>query len=1816
MATAFDLLHRNVQRKLWDMGWTELRSIQEHAIRHVLIKRSDAIIASPTASGKTEAAFLPVLSDIADSPFGSVRAMYVGPLKALINDQFGRVEDLCTRLEMPVCKWHGDVGDSAKQRLLDSPGGVLLITPESIEALLVRRPTSIPKLFSKLAFVVVDEMHAFMGSERGAQLVSQLHRLCRRAGCDPLRIGLSATLGEPESALRWLRPRGPVATLIHDTSASAALRMKVRGIWHRPPTDGDEASGDDSQDDQEPVYRELAAAILQACAGKTNLVFANAKARIERLADALTTQVAEAKLPDEVVVHHGSLSRERRLHAEERLRQATACTAVCTNTLELGIDIGRIDQVVQVSAPWSVASLVQRVGRSGRRDDVPKVFRGFFVERVPDENTDVWDRLHLDLVQGLATIELMLEKFIEPPALHRPHLSTVVHQCLAHLAETGGTSAGALYKIIHECGAFGDLTKADFAALLREMGRHDLIEQMGDSTLILGIAGQKIVEHYSFFAAFNAPEELRVVHGADEIGTIHLPPAPGEHLILAGRRWRVESIEVERREVVVTPARGMRAPYFVPSRGRIHPAVHAKMKQVLLGTEIPSYLDSVATDMLQKAREHARKLGGFRPVAVATANGARLFVFGGSKVQETLGLVLSKAGAKVTDFDVGFDVEGNSDAIAKALRAFAASGDLAALADHADRIQNKRILGSEKFERFLAPEVWQRAYARDALDGPNTAAIALALADVLTVGAPPADPLPSERPALSNAARDVSLEKQTQILGSTADWAAAVAALPRDGPLPASIVVVPSNAVAHALRKELIRGGWAACLRGTRFVGASILAREVLSDAGIDFVGAEESLRPSRILRLIRQDLSLEYFDRDLLTRMNGWDEAFARTIGDLEAAGLSPEDLPSDAEPQWRDVARVWRAANASGGRSWTENKILREAAQLLELEPTRWHFNGAVLVAVTGHEASAHARFIRAIPRAHIAVHGARPARDRHRMRVKRLYAATAPLPQSPAVPRAHATERDVLASYLFEPADVLAAADRPRSGGVDGTVSLEEHAGIEAEVEASAEWVSQQICERATPIEEIAILTTRLDPLAALLVDRLSRLFGTDATEAPIFVAGGLPARTSPPGARMSAVIRALRGHLSLDGLAGVLPVLRAGSDEVRVPRGAALDVAYALGTAGGNPAHPKGALEWTARVAAEVTRHDAVLNGTTSDDEESTESSHVRRRRAHLLALQPAIDALVGVAQALLDGAPLSSVWPLLRDFFEVHLVAPGSSPITRALLEEAMTVLCLDEAGGALQGDDALAAIDESLDRLRIPVGRVGEAAIYVGGVESAVGLRFRATRIIGLAEGTIPAAPMEDPVLPAHLRTRFESLGLIAPADRTLAQLHAIDRVARDTSECIAMSHSRQGADRSYREASSVLIEAAAALGRGVANDTAPVIPDRKALHRHAYGPARATRAAFRSKSPLLGAAWLDRVATGAPGVPRDWLVGSHVQLSRVRELMTEETGALHGFLDTARDGLPLSIPGLTAERTVSPSALASLLACPHQFLLERVFRLGAPFAPPPQRSLPANVYGNLVHTCLERFYRENGPAFSGRRETLDKWLSSAVLEANRVFDQYLETTPLTSEGVRRAQRERVIEDVKRFVRHDWSQPQADFVDVERPFNGVVWRDANDRLHLHLRGRIDRIDAHASRVTIVRDVKTGKPHPRAEDEAPDVARDLQLAVYSYVARASTHDWKTPQRVSAEYVYVGPRGIVRRSWNNREDILAAAGDDWLSLAAELMTAGTFPRTTDPDDCRYCSFQPTCGEERHVTAARALVGASGVLKRFADLKGAAT
>ena len=519
-STGFDRLAEPVRRWIWHKGWNSLRDIQERAIPALLNDDRDVIIAAATAGGKTEAAFLPLISLILEHPGDSgFDLVYVGPLRALINDQFERLEDLCDRAELPVYPWHGDISQGVKARARKNPRGVLLITPESLEALFVLRGLEIPALFMGARAIVIDELHALLDTERGIHLRSLLTRLELAVGRRIRRVGLSATLGEMALAREYLRPEAPEAVeLLESKSEGQELKVQIRGYLRQQYRSG---SGEEDKDET-AAQRAVAGHLFSRLRGSRNLIFAGSRRNVEWYADALREMSEKVRLPVEFFPHHASLSREHRIDLEKRLKTHPATTAVCTSTLELGVDIGDIACVAQIGAPFSVASLRQRLGRSGRRAGQPAVLRMYAIETAPGTDSDPLDRLHLGLVRSIAMVELLLEGWCEPPAPQALHLSTLTHQVLSVIAEHGGVSAKRLYATLCELGPFRRVEPRLFAHLLRQLGRSDvaLIEQAPDGALLLGRQGERLVEHYSFYAVFRTPEEYRIIADRKPLGTL------------------------------------------------------------------------------------------------------------------------------------------------------------------------------------------------------------------------------------------------------------------------------------------------------------------------------------------------------------------------------------------------------------------------------------------------------------------------------------------------------------------------------------------------------------------------------------------------------------------------------------------------------------------------------------------------------------------------------------------------------------------------------------------------------------------------------------------------------------------------------------------------------------------------------------------------------------------------------------------------------------------------------------------------------------------------------------------------------------------------------------------------------------------------------------------------------------------------------------------------------------------------------------------------------------------------------------------------
>lgn len=609
-ASQFARLDPRLQRWVWRERWTELREIQELAIPAILPAESDVLLAASTAAGKTEAAYLPALTRVAtQNSRAGVRILNVSPLKALINDQFDRLELLAREVDIQVHRWHGDVPQAAKKRVLAEPAGVLLITPESLEAMFVLRGPKVAGLFAGLEYLVVDELHAFLGSERGRQLQNLLHRVELALRRRVPRIGLSATLGDLSMAAEALRPtEGSKVCICESDTHGPAPKIQLRGYIERQLGDTEDEHPDNS------ASRAIAKDLFQSTRLGHHLVFAGSRAAVETVTDLLRGESRRQCLPEVHHPHHGNLSKEIREATEAALKdRSRPATAVSTSTLELGIDIGTLESVAQVGSAPSVASLRQRLGRSGRsgRREAPSVLTGYCRETALDQRTPLPDALRLELVEAVSQIELLLEGWCEPPRQQALHLSTLVQQILSVIAQHGGASPAELHRALCESGPFRPVHRRAFAALLRAMGEADWLAQDATGLLLTGPVGEKIVNHYDFYSAFLSPEEYAVSDDGRRLGTIGVDPllTEGVLILFAGRRWRVVRVDHRAKSVEVVPSGGGRVPAFSGRKpGAVHDVVRQRMRALLSSEVYPSFLDQAARTLLAEGRSTWRRL--------------------------------------------------------------------------------------------------------------------------------------------------------------------------------------------------------------------------------------------------------------------------------------------------------------------------------------------------------------------------------------------------------------------------------------------------------------------------------------------------------------------------------------------------------------------------------------------------------------------------------------------------------------------------------------------------------------------------------------------------------------------------------------------------------------------------------------------------------------------------------------------------------------------------------------------------------------------------------------------------------------------------------------------------------------------------------------------------------------------------------------------------------------------------------------------------------------------------------------------------------
>lgn len=708
-----------IKEFIYKNRWENLREAQVDACRVLFDTPHHLLIASGTASGKTEAAFFPALTELYERPSNSVGILYIAPLKALINDQFTRLNDLLREGNIPVWHWHGDVPQADKTKLMQNPSGVLQITPESLEGLLMNRPNAIPALFHDLRFIIIDEVHAFMGGDRGIQVLSQLARISRMAGCYPRRIGLSATLSDYDSVTAWLAAGTREKVEVSAPQGGRKLRLSVEHF-----------SFPDARDEVQAEHLERAKQsyndfIYDHTHLKKALIFTNSRSDAETAILEMRRTAAKRGERDVFHVHHGSISAMLREETEAALRQGSGpAVAAATLTLELGIDLGELERVLQVGAPYSCASFVQRLGRSGRRGDAASEMI-FVTPEEEDEEAQLPARMPWTLLRAIAVIELYVrEKWVEPLVVRKLPVGLLYHQTMSILKSMGEAEPEDLKEAVLSLPSFQSIEPADYDTFVTYMLGMGHIEKMDEGSLIIGMAGEKVVNNFRFYAVFKDDEEHVVYNGTEEIGSITTVPPPGYCFSLAGKLWKVEEVDNRHKAVYVKTSRGKVDTLWLGAGGDVHTRIMTKIREILGATSLYPYLAPSAAARLERARRLAKE-SGLLEHAVMPAGGDSMFIlpWAGNRQFRTLERLLknnlktSQGLRSIVPMEPYYMVvAGKTDA--ETLEAEIIAESMAAT-DPLSLLSPDEAPYLGKYDEFIPHELLRKAFSLDGLDVPG-----------------------------------------------------------------------------------------------------------------------------------------------------------------------------------------------------------------------------------------------------------------------------------------------------------------------------------------------------------------------------------------------------------------------------------------------------------------------------------------------------------------------------------------------------------------------------------------------------------------------------------------------------------------------------------------------------------------------------------------------------------------------------------------------------------------------------------------------------------------------------------------------------------------------------------------------------------------------------------------------------------------------------------------------------------------------------------------------------------------------------------------
>ena len=601
---AFDLLHPGLQHHIVNsLGWRELRPFQEEVIP-VVLRGQHVVVIAPTAGGKTEAAIFPALSRMLVEDWRGLSVLYLCPIRALLNNLHIRLSRYATLVGRTCAVWHGDTSPSERSRINRERPDILLTTPESLEVMLVSRKSDAPALFRDMRLVIVDELHAFAGDDRGWHLLSVLERVSRLAGCELQRVGLSATVGNPDELLKWLICGSEAPACVVRPEAAAAKTASV-------------------QLDFVGSITNAAVVISRMHRGEKRLVFVDSRARAEELGAQLR------KLEVKTCVTHSSLSKDERGRAERAFASETDCVIVATSVLELGVDVGDLDRVIQIDAPSTVASFLQRMGRTGRRAGA-------------DRNCLFLATHDFGLLQAAALLELWAAGYVEAVAPPPIPYHVFVQQLLTLVLQNPDFVRSDWTAWIGRVPVFAELQDGRADAIINHALEQELLGEDG-GRLHLGREADRKLGHRHFselLSVVTSQPLFQVRYGRLEVGFVHPlsfvkkdgPPI----LALGGRGWRLVHVDWDRKVAHVEPAQESGRSRWVGSSVPLSPTLCAALRRMLESEDVSPTWSRRASGRIAELRNELGPCCGEGTAIVRRGMSLEWWTFAGLAANQTV----------------------------------------------------------------------------------------------------------------------------------------------------------------------------------------------------------------------------------------------------------------------------------------------------------------------------------------------------------------------------------------------------------------------------------------------------------------------------------------------------------------------------------------------------------------------------------------------------------------------------------------------------------------------------------------------------------------------------------------------------------------------------------------------------------------------------------------------------------------------------------------------------------------------------------------------------------------------------------------------------------------------------------------------------------------------------------------------------------------------------------------------------------------------------------------------------------------------------